>query len=266
LITRAEKTSEKEQERFTEQTRLLHDTYALGLLARFVLHEGGNLSGTFDSGLSNLEYISRNNREKDPDRVIIVNDSLKTYETNLLSMRDANNRLDIMLDQLDPITRPRSTHRSKVVVENIIQKVILILNNDIQDAGIKVNLPQLGAHKVNLWEADLFHAIYNLLHNSIYWVQQSKSDPDRKIDIEVESFESNAGHSQVTITISDSGPGVKAKSAPAIFDLGYTEKNGGYGVGLFIAREAIERSGGTLELLNPGERRAQFQMLLEEVK
>jgi signal transduction histidine kinase len=266
LIERAEETSEKEQERFVEQTRLLHDTHALGLLARFVLHEGGNLSGTMDSGLNNLEYISRHNREKDPPRVIIANESLNTFDTSLLSMRDAMNRLDAMLDQLDPVTRPRSTRRSKVVVETIIRKVILVLTNDIQDAGIKVSIPPRGVHKVILWEADLFHAIYNLLHNSIYWVQHSKADKNRRIDVEVESIEANSGHHQLVIIVSDSGPGVNAKSAPAIFDLGYTEKTGGYGVGLFIAREAIERSSGTLELLNPGERGAQFQILLEEVK
>jgi signal transduction histidine kinase len=116
------------------------------------------------------------------------------------------------------------------------------------------------------WEADIFHAFYNLLHNSIYWVQRNSPD-NRKIVVSAKTRPkaNSEGESEVVVVVSDNGPGVSTQAAPWIFDLGYTEKPDGYGVGLFIAREAIERSGGRIELLNPGEKGAQFQIVLEGV-
>lgn len=264
LVDSAEKAAEEQEKRFAEQAQILHDTHALGLLARFILHEGRNLNGTLNSGLRNLERLSQKHRRQDPERIDIREQSLVTFDANLHAARDAVKRLEAMLDQLDPLTRPRPSRRSHVLVEEVIGKVFAVLEPDMQDAGIKYSLTK-GDHRVKAWEADLFHAVHNLLHNSIYWVQKN-SPENRKIDIRVRSQKDHANERpKVEITISDNGPGVTTQAAPCIFDLGYTEKPKGYGVGLFIAREAIERSGGSIKLLNPGERGAQFRIVLEGV-
>lgn len=265
LVDGMEKAAEKEHERFAEQTRIMHDTHALGLLARFVLHEGRNLGGTLSSSLKNLERLSRD-RKQNPKRLAIEGQAVVSFDSNLQSARNAVGRLDDMLDQLDPLTRPRRSRRSHLVVEDMIRKVLTVLEPDMQDAGIKFSLTRR-SHKVVAWEADLFHAIHNLLHNSIYWLQENPPE-NRKIDIKVRFRAGDHADErpEVQITVSDNGPGVTAQAAPCIFDLGYTEKPDGYGVGLFIAREAIERSGGSIELLNPGERGAQFQIVLEGVR
>ena len=105
-----------------------------------------------------------------------------------------------------------------------------------------------------------------LLHNSIYWVQRNPpGDRDIGVRVRTRPKAESEGESEVVVVVSDNGPGVSTEAAPWIFDLGYTEKPDGYGVGLFIAREAIERSGGAIELLNPGERGAQFQIVLKGV-
>lgn len=263
LVDVAEKVAEREHERFAEQTRIMHDTHALGLLARFVLHEGRNLGGTLNSGLRNLERLSQKKRKQNPERIAIEGQALVSFDSNLQSARNAVGRLDTMLDQLDPLTRPRRSRRSHVVVEDIMRKVLVVLEPGMQDAGIKFSLTRQ-SHKAMAWEADLFHALHNLLHNSIYWVQENPRE-NRKVDVRVRfrARDRTDERPKVEITVSDNGPGVTAQADPCIFDLGYTEKPDGYGVGLFIAREAIERSGGSIELLNPGERGAQFQIVLE---
>ena len=212
--------------------------------------------------MSNIEREARNNKKKDPERIIIEGSSLGIFSSSLQSSRAAVDRLETLLDQLDPLTRPRRSRRTFIVAQEIIQNVLAILEPDLEKANIKVK-PLTGNNKVLAWEADLFHAVYNLLHNSIYWTQKKPPD-DRKVEIEVRLLEEkqNEENPKIEIIISDNGSGIKQQSAPLIFDLGYTEKPDGYGVGLFIAREAIERSGGTIDLLNPGEKGAKFRIIL----
>ena len=51
---------------------------------------------------------------------------------------------------------------------------------------------------------------------------------------------------QVSIFIEDNGPGIPDEFKEQIFDVGFSLKPEGTGLGLNIAREAIARSGGEL--------------------
>ena len=52
--------------------------------------------------------------------------------------------------------------------------------------------------------------------------------------------------------VSDNGPGVPARDREAIFELGFTRKPGGRGLGLHISREVLDRVGYSLQLDPPG--------------
>jgi signal transduction histidine kinase len=57
-----------------------------------------------------------------------------------------------------------------------------------------------------------------------------------------------ADPARVEVCIADNGPGVPVHLRAAVFDAFVTSKAAGVGLGLAIAREAIERHGGTLSL------------------
>lgn len=72
-----------------------------------------------------------------------------------------------------------------------------------------------------------------------------------KIDVEAISALSKDGQPELSITISDDGPGIPKDKSEAIFDLGYTTQlHRGGGLGLFICRQLIERMGGTIIAAN----------------
>ena len=54
---------------------------------------------------------------------------------------------------------------------------------------------------------------------------------------------------QALVWVADSGEGVSPEAAQRIFDLYYTTKKDGSGIGLHVARRVVERHGGTLELV-----------------
>jgi two-component system sensor histidine kinase FlrB len=50
----------------------------------------------------------------------------------------------------------------------------------------------------------------------------------------------------VTITVSDTGPGIAAESLPKIFDPGFSTRVGSPGMGLAVCRRIVEQHGGTI--------------------
>jgi signal transduction histidine kinase len=104
------------------------------------------------------------------------------------------------------------------------------------------------------YSADLNTAMINLLINSVYWLEESAT-PDPRIDI---SLVVHGG--ELIILVEDNGPGVPAEFNSRIFDAGFSLKDGGTGLGLNIAREAIARSGGVLGFHVEHEHGALFEM------
>jgi signal transduction histidine kinase len=88
---------------------------------------------------------------------------------------------------------------------------------------------------------DPFVSLLNLFDNAVYWLQQT-SQKEKTIRI---SLDGNKG----TMIFSDNGPGVNKEDAPYIFEPFYSGKGeDGRGLGLYIARQLLERSDYAIEL------------------
>lgn len=75
-------------------------------------------------------------------------------------------------------------------------------------------------------------AVYNLVHNALYWCRQGSSRSAIRLS-------ATGGR----ITISDTGPGVSPRDSKRIFDPGFSRRPYGRGLGLFIAKEALNAIG-----------------------
>jgi len=64
---------------------------------------------------------------------------------------------------------------------------------------------------------------------------------------------------QCVIDFRDNGHGIPEEFRSHVFDVGFTLKAKGTGLGLSIAREALARSGGSIELVD-SDQGAQFQI------
>lgn len=130
-------------------------------------------------------------------------------------------------------------------------------------ADVKASLDVLGAEKRQTIElasdgspavpADrslLRHALLNVVHNAIRY-----SPTDTKIVIRVSTTSQEA-----VIAVEDRGPGIAPEHQAKIFDRFFrvdpsrARVDGGYGLGLAIARHAMERQGGRIEVQSaPGQ-------------
>lgn len=94
----------------------------------------------------------------------------------------------------------------------------------------------------------LHHVFFNLLLNGVQWTREL---PGRKGHIHVgASLAERDGEPWIRIRITDNGPGIHYNMWERIFSMGMTTRDGGSGLGLFIARSLVESMGGHLYVEN----------------
>ena len=87
------------------------------------------------------------------------------------------------------------------------------------------------------YPSTFFPVFVNLVDNSIFWLQDRPLPREIHLDADEEAF-----------IVTDNGPGIPARDREAVFELGFTRKPGGRGLGLYISQEALEKEGFGLEL------------------
>lgn len=250
---------EKEHDVLEYEAKALHDNNAMGILARYVIHDIGNLNSTLDTSLDNVVTIVRTN---DSGKMITITDGI--HDTFLTSLNTATSQVSTMkksLKRLDPVYAGR--RRSNVNIKKIIDSVLSVLRTEIDHLHIDIKR-DYGDLIAYIWDTDLFHIVFNILYNSIYWVTRNVGP--YWISIQAREFQDPGGIDRIELLISDSGPGVKEEEAPSIFELGVHFKPDGTGMGLFIVREALGRNGGSIQLVNPGDLNATFRIILPKGK
>jgi signal transduction histidine kinase len=102
------------------------------------------------------------------------------------------------------------------------------------------------------------HALMNLIHNAIKYTPNGGT-----ITVEV-----NATGGRAVIEVRDTGPGIPVAHRDRIFDRFYrvdasrSREEGGIGLGLAIARWAVEANGGQIELASNGTDGSLFRVIL----
>ena len=90
------------------------------------------------------------------------------------------------------------------------------------------------ALQVTEYPSRLQPVFINLVNNSLYWLSQNKPGNPRKILLDL--IDDN-------VIVSDSGPGVDPEDIPRLFQLFYSRRTEGRGVGLYLCRMNLEMGG-----------------------
>ena len=115
-------------------------------------------------------------------------------------------------------TRGRPSRNS---LESIIASAFDLHESKIQELGVVCDLPTLETI-VTVDPVEIQEAVFNLLDNSLYWLEHGTAEGERRIEVEVERTPSG----EVEILYSDSGPGVPEDQVDYIFDPYFSLKPG----------------------------------------
>lgn len=212
------------------------DLAAIGLSAETAYHDSRLLLSQIKGKMQSLIQAYDKSSGDIILKAVVVED-LK--EINSLISRVA----DLMhnLQKLFPSTKNK---RTNVNVNSIIEKVKFLYSPSMEKAGISciINEESPIPLIVNCTDAVILQVFINLFDNSLYWLKTVGMD--RRIAININS-------KRRQVLFSDSGPGVRNDDAPYIFEPFYTKKGeDGKGLGLYIARQLLDRYNATIDLVN----------------
>ena len=208
----------------------------LGMAIEIISHEFGAAIRSVRSGLRSLKAWANVNQEL-----------MSLYQ----GIRGSFDHLDGYLTLFTPLQR------------RLYRKAVVIHGWEIHEFLANLFGQRLARHNVELTRTDAFASatvrgypssfypvFVNLVDNAIYWLAGQNESLERRIQL-------NAFGK--TFRVSDSGPGVHARDRDDIFDIGFTRKPGGRGMGLHISRATLREVGYDLILEASGpERGATF--------
>lgn len=99
------------------------------------------------------------------------------------------------------------------------------------------------------YPSSFYPVFVNLVDNAVFWV---KDRPERVITLDA----LDGG----VLVVRDTGPGIPLRDRESVFELGFSRKPGGRGMGLYISREVLRKIDYDLEL-HPSEYGTEFYIL-----
>ena len=104
------------------------------------------------------------------------------------------------------------------------------------------------------YPSSFYPVFVNLVDNAVFWL---KDRPERIITLDAQKGGA--------LIIKDTGPGIPLRDREAIFELGFSRKPGGRGMGLHISQEVLRKVDYDLEL-HVSEKGAEFHILPHQNK
>ena len=174
----------------------------------------------------------------------VLHDDLDRDELTkeIQSLRGMLSFIQAQLKDIQLLFKSSKQRRKNIKIEEIVDKVERIYRRILKNEGVELIIKKLGSPLIaKTTDAVLLQLLLNLFDNAIYWLQQI-SKKGKQIQI---LLDGNKGH----MIFSDNGPGVDKDFTPYIFEPFFSGKGQeGRGLGLYIARQLLERNDYSIEL------------------
>ncbi|MGD0358624.1 MAG: ATP-binding protein [Terracidiphilus sp.] len=159
----------------------------------------------------------------------------------LISLRGMFSFIEAQLSDIQLLFKSTKQRRRDIRVREVLQKVHKLFEASLKKENIAFEIVERGSPLMaKTTDAVLLQLFLNLFDNAVYWL---KSKAGRR-HIEV-LLDGDGGK----LIFADNGPGVNADDAPYIFEPFYSGRGeDGRGLGLYIARQLLERHDYSIEL------------------
>lgn len=237
-----------------ERARVLEAKSSLGAILAEVLHEGTQPAQYVASTAARL-------RRYYPD--LFGGQGPKTTEAKgefskkLPLIQDSGDRLAGLFRNLKPLAGGKRGPPKTFHAVTVISRARELYHS--HSADIRIENPDQVMDLIG-YPDDLTTALVNLIGNSLHWMEDART-PTPEVTIRIKRLPK-----QAVIYVEDNGPGVQSEFADSIFDVGFSLKQDGTGLGLNIAREALARSDATLAFHPEFEGGTRFEIRFPRVE
>ena len=167
-------------------------------------------------------------KEGDPDMI-------RSVDIIQEEIRNLNEKLTGFLEA----ARPRRPQFESVSVHDLVTETLKLVGPELEEAGIEPEYYPPTVHTTVFADrADFRRALVNLVRNAI----ESMKEGGRLI------VRGQTGKDSVSISIRDTGKGISEENLEKIFDLGFSTKDTGSGLGLAQVDRCIREHFGKIEI------------------
>jgi signal transduction histidine kinase len=164
-------------------------------------------------------------------------------------------RLDEVVQGFLKFTRPEDLKLQPVDLTQLVNEIVPVVRPEAEQRGVSIVVEVEGAPDVNGDEAMLRQAILNLALNAC------QAMPDGgTLRLRAEPFRGR----RAKITLTDTGVGIRPEHLQRIFDLYFTTKERGSGIGLSMVYRTVQMHDGEIEVQSTPGKGTTFTILLPQ--
>jgi signal transduction histidine kinase/ActR/RegA family two-component response regulator/predicted RNA-binding protein with RPS1 domain len=233
-----------EENLFREKSTLIHRYALIGQLTAALIHEINNLMGP----LNNRLEIFKNKLESFKN---IAGDNEKTtfLKNDLESIQQAIHKI---VGTMRMLGRVITKDKNEILrLDEIVNETISLMRDtaDREHVALAFTPPEK-LILIRSQSAALQQILLNLLLNAIQQTSEFRSGHGAAVRISLELASTTTPNNAVRILVKDNGPGIHTSLWETIFELGYSTRQDGSGIGLYISKSlAEEKLGGRLFVL-----------------
>jgi signal transduction histidine kinase len=207
-----------------QQWSMVQDTAQLGIAVEIIDHEFNVLYSRINRLLGELDNVSS----------LSTNNKYQLLEKTFRALEDKYNLLS-------PLYRINGAINKEIRCSNIVDYVKDFFAKQLQTEGIKITVTQAFLkHNIIIKEPTIYTVVINVINNAIYWVRNSKVK-----EIRFDYFDNTK-----EILILNSGRKIEEHRLNKIFDLFYSNRPAGRGIGLYLAKQSLNESYYDIEATN----------------
>ncbi len=152
----------------------------------------------------------------------------------------AVDRLAALVSDITAYGRPAELRREPTDPDEIVEQCLALVQDKIAERELRVVCELAGTLGLMALDSrELNKAVMNLIVNAI-----ESMKPGGTLTVRTERGDDGA----VRIRVADTGSGMSEATRARLFDLFFTTKTGGTGLGMAIVRSAVERHGGRIAI------------------
>lgn len=160
------------------------------------------------------------------------------FSSLLEILRSESYRVNSIIEQFLRFTKPARLMIAEYYVNEFLNEIIKIAEVQAANNNIKIKTNIDENKKISFDYQQMKQVFINLIRNA---TEASKNNGE----INIEFISSEKGN---VFTISDIGSGIAKENIEKIFDIYFTTKNSGTGMGLSIVRQIVLQHNGTIEV------------------
>ncbi len=164
-------------------------------------------------------------------------------------INDSFSHLDGYLTLFTPLNRRLYRAAVDITGSNIAKYLKDLFKDRLERDEIELIVTKAFRDTTVVGYPSTFYPVFiNLIDNAIFWLKDQPLPREITLDAKEDTF-----------IVCDNGPGVNKRDRDAVFELGFTRKPGGRGMGLYISQEVLKREKYQLSLLEtPSSKGATF--------